>query len=410
MVLALVLIADSFAPWSSMRRQRRTSLIWWLPAGGVALSLVAACKEPTRPGRIDHQIADSPISAGGVATCGITTSGVAYCWGGYELDEDAGGEQWKVQTTPREVAVGRAFKQISTGFHTCGLTTTGAIICWGRNWAGQLGDGTTESRNFPVEVRGGFVFKHVTVGVLHTCGITLSGAAYCWGSGWNGEIGDGAEQPRSTPIAVGGGHTFRAISAGLRFTCGVTTSGAAYCWGLNDHGQLGNGSTSDHLSPSAVAGGLTFTQISAGARHACGLAVSGAAYCWGRNELMALGDGTTEPFRDAPVAVSGGYTFVQITAGNEFSCALTPSGAAYCWGAGGWGNALGHGSHEYAPVPTAVAGGLTFNRISVGSHTVATTPSGAAYTWGTNWHGELGDGTTQWRYTPAPAAVELTFK
>ena len=327
----------------------------------LALCLLCACRETTKPNGLDVQTEGETISLGFFHTCGISTQGAAYCWGGYESLDLVGDGAVKVQTTPTAIAGGQAFSQISAGGrHTCALTSSGTAFCWGSNYVSQLGDGTTEIR--------------------------------------------------SSPVAVSGGHIFRQIDSGSLHTCGITTLGAVYCWGDNAFGRLGTGTTTSSAIAAPVAGALTFARISTGATHACGLTTSGAAVCWGRNELLALGDGTREPFRSSPTVVAGGHTFTQIVSGNEYSCALTPSGAAYCWGHGAFGR-LGNGSGDEVSTPTAVAGGLSFKRISVGSgHAAAITHAGAAYAWGTNWQGQLGDGTQEHRYTPVRAAIGLIFK
>ncbi len=145
------------------------------------------------------------------------------------------------------------FAAVSAGEnHTCGVTSSGSAYCWGFNGSGELGDGTTISRTTPVAVPGGLTFEAVSAWFYHTCGVTSSGSAYCWGYNASGQLGDGTTTSRTTPVVVSGGFTFEAVSAGWGHTCGVTSSGSAYCWGDNGYGQLGDGTTSSSYTPVRV--------------------------------------------------------------------------------------------------------------------------------------------------------------
>jgi hypothetical protein len=83
------------------------------------------------------------------------------------------------------------------------------------------------------------------------------------------------------------------LAAGGEHTCGLTATGAAYCWGSNSNGQLGTGTIGGTFVPAGpVSGGLTFVSLSAGGSYTCGVTPSGAIYCWGANASGQLGDGT----------------------------------------------------------------------------------------------------------------------
>jgi alpha-tubulin suppressor-like RCC1 family protein len=243
------------------------------------------------------------LSAGARHTCGLTPTGVAYCWG-YNGDGRLGDGTTTDRSAPVAVAGGLViFGSLSAGaLHTCGLTSSGVAACWGGNIYAQLGDGTTTDRLTPVAVAGGPTFASISAGQMHTCGLTPAGAAYCWGYNGYGGLGDGTTTDRYTPVAVAGNLTFASVSAGQAWTCGLTAAGAAYCWGYNDYGGLGDGTTTQRFTPVAVAGNLTFASIDASAFHTCGLASAGGAYCWGLNDTGQLGDGTKTD-RYTPVAV-----------------------------------------------------------------------------------------------------------
>jgi alpha-tubulin suppressor-like RCC1 family protein len=309
------------------------------------------------------------VSAGHDHTCGVTTDDRAYCWGANRLGELGignstgpdvcpGNESEAVcSLVPLAVTGGLRFRSVTAGgAHTCGLTTDGLVYCWGGNGSGQLGDGTTGVRARPELVAAGRRrFASLSAGVEHTCGLTVDNLAYCWGSNANGQLGDSSRVARRLrPVRVAGRRQFRQLDAGAFHTCAITLTSRAFCWGDGGAGQLGTGGTSRSLWPQRVAGGLSLERVTAGDSYTCAEATTNRAYCWGDNFSGQLGDGTRAA-RWTPVAVSGGLQFVQLTAGESHSCGRVTSGAVYCWGENRWSQ-LGDGTADDRLTPSPVLG------------------------------------------------------
>ena len=165
---------------------------------------------------------------------------------------------------------------------------------------------------------------------------------------------------------------------------------------------------------------LRFESVAAGGAHTCALTTTGAAYCWGRGESGQLGvpvptttcptDAGPRPCSRVPVAVNGGVAFTRLTGGGAHTCGLTSDGTAYCWGANGGGQ-LGDNSTAIRNAPVAVATDLKFVGLDAGAqHTCGLTGSGIAYCWGANGRGQLGNGTTAARLVPDAVTGSHTFQ
>jgi alpha-tubulin suppressor-like RCC1 family protein len=139
------------------------------------------------------RIADNfeSVSAGMYHACGVRVGGAAYCWGIDEQGELGNGVVGESSQVPTPVSGELTFKFVSAGgyAHTCGITTTGAAFCWGGNQYGQLGNGGTAKSPSPVPVSGALTFATISSGLTQTCGVTTDGAIYCWGSNESGELG-----------------------------------------------------------------------------------------------------------------------------------------------------------------------------------------------------------------------------
>ncbi len=358
------------------------------------------------------------ITGGSAHTCALDSTGLAYCWGangnGQLGNSSTTQSLVPVAVTTSGVLSGKTLTQISAdenGMYTCALDAAGAAYCWGAASFGQLGNGGVSSTpGVPVAVvtsgvLSGKALTQIATGSGSTCAVASTGAAYCWGQGVNGELGNGSAVSSSVPVAVTtsgalAGKTLSQVSLGTNFACALDSAGAAYCWGLNTSGQVGNPATATHfLVPTAV---TSQAAVSAGYTHACTIS-SGKAYCWGDNSDGELGNGNTAS-SNVPVAVvtSGvlaGVTLTQVSAGFFFTCALSNTGAVYCWGFNSDGE-LGNNSTTNSSVPVAVTtsgvlAGVTVTQITAdsGYNACALGSTGAAYCWGKNNDGQLGNNT-----------------
>jgi hypothetical protein len=152
------------------------------------------------------RIADNfeSVSAGMYHACGVRVGGAAYCWGIDEQGELGNGVAGESSQVPTPVSGELTFKFVSAGgyAHTCGITTTGATFCWGGNRHGQLGNGGTAKSPRPVPVSGNLTFASISAGLSQTCGVTTDGAIYCWGSNASGEVGLDKVESVANPTRV----------------------------------------------------------------------------------------------------------------------------------------------------------------------------------------------------------------
>jgi alpha-tubulin suppressor-like RCC1 family protein len=393
-----------------MSRFNLRSLIIWSCAT-LALAL-GACSdesgsptttEPDEPGKFGPF---AYVSAGWRHTCGLSSTGNAYCWGKGTDRGQLGQGDYSSSLTPVAVVGGLIFGSVSAGgLHTCGLTNEGRAYCWGTNTNGQLGTGNTLDTNRPVPVATDLTFTSIGAGGAHTCGITADGQVFCWGANNSGQLGIGDTKESHVSVQVTGLPGARQLSVGWGHNCVLTTNAAARCWGQNSNGQLGNGTTTDSSGAVEVVGGLTFSTVTVtgvgsgagnlGQNHTCGLTTSGEAYCWGDNYHNALGTNGARTSFSSPQRVQGVPTFVDIVTGGDIGCGVTSAGVMWCWGDNLRGQ-LGNGPREdYNPAIT-VAGAHSFAQIAAGwDHTCGVTSDGEAYCWGWNHRGQVGDGTDE---------------
>lgn len=320
------------------------------------------------------------ISAGFQHACGISTRGGAYCWGDGRKGALGNGTD-AIRRMPQRVAGTHDWEQIGAGGdYTCGLTTGGDLYCWGK---AQPVPGWPETQWVPAKVALQAPARSLAVGRRHACILDGEGRALCWGWNVDGESGTGTSGLQAsmlaTPTPVDSDSRFTLLSAGLDFTCGVTTSGGVECWGTNIDGVMGP-SARDHCGdvgpiscatrPVSVAMPEPITQVSSGGRHACVLGVSGAVYCWGANGTGQAGSyarGANTLAMPTAVAVPRVSRFIALSSGGVQTCALAESHRGFCWG--GDQLSVGDDLHpdDVAPRPAAdgarlvaIATGLTF--------------------------------------------------
>lgn len=285
-----------------------------------------------------------------------------------------------------------SWSKVSAGqAHACGTDSGGGLWCWGANTSGQLGDGSTISRQTPLKI-GTATWSQIAAGTNHTCAIQASpssGSLWCWGSNNFGQLGDNSLTQRLAPVREAASATdWALVTVGEDFTCGSRTSGI-YCWGDNSYDSVGKVGQLSYSSMQLVAAG-TFNTLSSGKRHTCALA-SNSLYCWGLNSTGQLGQGGTSSY-GTPQLMAGSWS--KVSAGGAHTCAKSVSDSRlYCWGKNNTGQM---GNDTFSLTTPQTAPGLVdafadWDGIELGeSHSCAKKTGGSLWCWGTNTAGALG--------------------
>ena len=131
-----------------------------------------------------------------------------------------------------------------------------------------------------------------------------------------------------------------------------------------------------------------------------------------RYERTVIHIGSWQPDIDKPDRSATTEHFREIVAGFEYSCGLTTSNVAVCWG-----NQFMHGlpagaSANDVRTPTAVDTPLRFEQIAAGAwHTCAVSVDDVAYCWGDNRSLALGtDAVASVLLLQAPVAVQTLLR
>ena len=334
------------------------------------------------------------VSAGDEYSVALRSDGSLWSWGNNDKGQLGDGST-SVRIFP--VLVGSGFSIVAAGYsHTLALKQDGTMWAWGWNSNGQLGDGTKSNQLNPIQIGAGFVA--LAANGAHSLAIKADGTLWAWGDNAAGELGDGTTTDRLLPVLVGTG--FKSVATGYASTVAVKADGTLWTWGSNEEGQLGDGTAIARSAPAQI--GIGYRAIAAGGGrggggiHILGLKLDGSLWAWGENGFGQFGDGTRIT-RTMPVLVGSGYT--NIAAGKYHSIALKPDGSIWTWG-GGFSGQLGNGivncgcytPSQYGTGYSLIAGG--------GAHTLAVKTDGSIWTWGQNNFGQLGNGTIGFQVTP----------
>lgn len=356
---------------------------------------------PPSPAPASGNVEATQLSLGGAGDCLRAAGGRVVCWWS---------TPWSLGSHPPAVVAGveRATAVSVGSHHACAIVAEGHVRCWGDNSYGQLGDGTHETRNAPVEARGVERAVSIAAGTAHTCAALESGQVMCWGeesSSSNaspGALGDGTQLGHGLPAPVVGMDSAVEVVAHAHYSCARLRDGTVSCWGANAYRTVSPESADRFTRPTPVRGIAGAVQISASQDYVCAVRDDGSVACWGADGLGRFG------YEDAPrgthvVAVPGITNATAVTAGNNHVCALRRNRTVACWG-----------SNEYSRLgalrvrepfrPRTITGLGPVSAVSASiSHTCVLQVNGAVRCWGLVGGARTGDQVTR----AAPVTVPL---
>jgi alpha-tubulin suppressor-like RCC1 family protein len=140
------------------------------------------------------------ITGGYYHSCALTTAGAVNCWG-RNVHGQLGSGTIANSSLPIDVSglTSGVAAVAAGGYHSCALTSAGSVKCWGGD---AIGNGSSDDQLTPDFVSGltsGVIA--IASGAYHSCAL-LNAGIKCWGDNTNGQLGDGTTNRSNVPVDV----------------------------------------------------------------------------------------------------------------------------------------------------------------------------------------------------------------
>ncbi|HBF12765.1 MAG TPA: hypothetical protein DDW49_05160 [Deltaproteobacteria bacterium] len=289
------------------------------------------------------------LSGGVYYSTALDNQGIVWSWGRNDFGQLGLGYESDPSPTPQTIeGISNVISLASSNYHSLVAQRDGTVWAWGKNASGELGDGTTISRNTPVLVPGLSSITQVASCYAHSLALKNDGTVWAWGRNEHGELGTGNTDDQHQPIQVQELTNVRAIDCGWGHSVALKHDGTVWVWGDNFSGQLGNGQSGFQappaLQPIKVEELSGITKIASGGFHTLALADNITLWVWGSNSDGQAGMSLDHRVA-APHTMERPPPTESIDAGYRFSLLMDTGGGIWTWGDNFYGQ-LGNGTRE----------------------------------------------------------------
>lgn len=292
---------------------------------------------------------------------------------------------------PNPIGTDTDWKAVAAG-HAFALMLKNDNTLWGMgyNSFGQLGDGTYELRNEPVQI-GNSQWKTIGAGDIHSLGIKQDGTLWTWGFNNYGQLGDTSFTTKNEPNQISSLGYWADVDGGISHSMAIQNDGTIWAWGRNNYGQLGDGTTLNANYPIEISvGNETWLSISCGGNHSGGILNDGTLWTWGANAAGQLGISSNTDSYD-PIQVGNRTNWQKLFFGDRHSLAIKSDGTLWGWGHNTYGD-LGLGDLLNKNLPQLVGVDIDWAFGSAGlDFTFVIKTNGEMWSWGWNAIGQLGN-------------------
>ncbi|WP_018654574.1 S8 family serine peptidase [Actinomadura flavalba] len=277
-----------------------TGEVWSWGAGSNGQLGLGTTTGSDRPMRVPGLTDVRAVAAAANHSFALRTNGEVWAWGANNSGQLGNGTTTR-STSPVKITALSGVQSIATGFgHALAVLSDGQVRAWGANASGQLGNGTNTGSTTPVTVAGLPPIRTtpgaLAAGNLHSLAVGADGKVRSWGANTSGQLGDGSTTSRNAPVTLTGIDDVTQLAAGSLHSLARRADGSVRSWGANGSGQLGTGDLTTRTSPVPVTLPHPVAGVAAGNFHSVATSAADPSLAWGAGsdgQLGGDGDGSS---------------------------------------------------------------------------------------------------------------------